>query len=636
MDNRKLAEAADKMLNAAKDKTILLIGDFCLDVYFHIRSEDSEASLETGFSVRRVNTLKDSLGGAGNVCANLCALGVGRVIPVGVIGNDMFGYEMQRLLKSFPSVKDELTIQEHGWTTPAYMKPIIDGKERERIDTGLRNKVENDVVQKLLSDIREKIKSADAVIINQQLEDSIYTDEFISGLNRIAAENPQVPFFVDSRTLQSSFKGVWHKLNTHEVAAELGIGLDPMKSFVPKAELEEMMKKYREKTGDALIVSRGEYGAMAYDGKFVSAEGLSMLTELDTVGAGDSFLSGFVLSMISGHPLEYALHIGNSVSGVTIQKLHQTGTCSPEELRNIISNRDLTFNADVKTYRVTEPFLMVVVTSLDEIRKRPPIEYAVFDHDGTISVLREGWEDIMENCMMQAVTGGKDVSPELSEKIRKSNRDFIVRSTGIQTINQMSMLVDIVRKWGLVPEQEILTPQQYKDIYNDALLAFIANRIDNVRHGLLTPSDVTVAGSIAFLKTLAENGVKIYLASGTDQDDVRHEAELLGYAQYFTGGIYGSVGDMRNDPKRQVLNNILASDGVNPERLAIFGDGPVEMRVAHANGALAVGIQSNEVRRYGWNEAKHMRLLHAGADILIPDLMEYKKIASFILKKEIL
>lgn len=630
-----LIAAAGRMLEAAKKTTVVLIGDFCLDIYFHIRSEDSEPSLETGFTVRRVSTLTDSLGGAGNVFANLCALGAGNVIPVGVIGADLFGQEMLRLMAGLQPSEHRLTVQQRGWTTPAYMKPIVDGKERERIDTGVRNAIDGEVVCKLLADVRRALKTADVVLINQQLEDTIYTDEFIAGLNELARENPQVPFIVDSRTMQRRFKGMWHKLNTHEVAAELGITLDPMQSFMPADELRSLMTRYRELTGDPLIVSRGEFGAMACDGEFTSAEGLSLLTELDTVGAGDSFFSGFALSLAGGLTIGQALHIGNSVAGVTVQKLHQTGTCSPEELQTIIANRDLTYNADTNPRRVTEPFTMEVITDLKSIEKRPALEYAVFDHDGTISVLREGWEEVMEKCMMQAVTGGRRFDDDLTAKIRSSSRDFITRSTGIQTINQMAMLVGIVKKWGLVPEAEILTPQQYKDIYNDALLAFIAQRVENVKRGVLTPADVTVAGSIAFLRTLAENGVRIYLASGTDQEDVRREAELLGYADYFTGGIYGSVGDMHNDPKRQVLQRILAAEGVDTQLLAIFGDGPVEMREAHDNGALAVGIQSNEIRRYGWNESKHKRLLQAGADLLIPDLTEYKKIASFLLKKEI-
>ena len=630
-----LTTAAEKMLEAAKKTTVVLIGDFCLDVYFHIRSEDSEPSLETGFTVRRVSTLTDSLGGAGNVFANLCALGAGNVVPIGVVGPDMFGQEMQRLMTAWQSSEHKLIVQEKGWTTPAYMKPIVDGKERERIDTGVRNAVDHDVVCRMLDTLRQALKTANVVLINQQLEDTLYTDEFIAGLNRLAHENPRIPFIVDSRTMQRRFRGMWHKLNTHEIAAELGITLDPMQSFMPADELRDLMVRYKELTGDPVIVSRGESGAMAFDDEFHSAEGLSLLTELDTVGAGDSFFSGFALSLAGGLSIGQALHIGNSVAGVTVQKLHQTGICSPQELLAIIAARDLTYNADTKPYRVTEPFTMEVITNLKAIEGRPPLEYAVFDHDGTISVLREGWEEIMEECMVQAITGWKPCDAELTEKIRRSSRDFIVRSTGIQTINQMAMLVGIIKKWGLIPESEILTPQQYKDIYNEALLAFIAKRVENVKHGLLTPADVTVAGSIAFLRTLAENGVRIYLASGTDQEDVHREAELLGYAGYFTGGIYGSVGDMHNDPKRQVLRRILAEEKVDTARLAIFGDGPVEMREAHDNGALAVGIQSNEVRRYGWNESKHKRLLQAGADLLVPDLMEYRKIASFLLKKEL-
>lgn len=635
MRKDELTTAVDSMLDAAEKTTVVLIGDFCLDLYFHIRSEDSEASLETGFMVRRVKTLRDSLGGAGNVFANLCALGAGTVIPVGVIGEDLFGHEMQRLMSAWQPSEHRLTVQPGGWTTPAYIKPIVDGKERERIDTGLRNRVHGTTARKLLADLRLAMATANVVLVNQQLEETIYTDELIAGLNELARENPQIPFIVDSRTMQRRFQGMWHKLNTHEVASELGITLDPMQSFMPADQLRELMVRYRETTGDPLIVSRGAFGAMAYNGQFTSAEGLALLTELDTVGAGDSFFSGFALSLAAGLPLAPALHIGNSVSAITVQKLHQTGTCSPDELRAIVAARELTYNADARPYRTTEPFTMEVVTDWNTIQARPAIEYAVFDHDGTISVLREGWEEIMEECMMQAITGGRACDAATTDKIRRSSRDFIVRSTGIQTISQMVMLVDIVKRWGLVPETEIRTPQQYKDIYNEALLAFIAKRVEHLKAGLLTPADVTVAGSIALLKTLSDNGVKIYLASGTDQDDVRREAELLGYAAYFTGGIFGSVGDRHNDPKRQVLRKILAAEKVDTARLVIFGDGPVEMREAHDNGALAVGIQSNEVRRYGWNESKHKRLVQAGADVLIPDLVEYKKLASFLLKKEI-
>ncbi|MCQ2142469.1 MAG: PfkB family carbohydrate kinase [Bacteroidales bacterium] len=634
MLRKEITISAAALVANAPSKTVILIGDFCLDVYYHISSADLEPSVETGLMVRKVSRLQTSLGGGGNVFANLAALGAGKIIPFGVIGPDMFGIEMMRLMEKAHPGCDSLFVQEEGWVTPAYMKPILDGAEQERIDTGLRNSIKEETVEAMLAKLHEAVKSADIVMINQQLEGSIYTDRFIDGLNTLASENPSVMFIVDARSIQSRFHGMWHKLNTHEAALEAGIELDPLKSDLPADEVGAIMKKYNALTGDPLIVSRGQFGAMAYDGnEFYSAEGLSFLAELDTVGAGDSFFSGFALSKAAGLPIDASLNIGNCVAGVTVQKLHTTGTCTPEELCEIAANCDFTYNADTNIRKIDKPFEAEIIGEWEAICARPAIEYAVFDNDGTISTFREGWEDVMETCMIDAVTGGKTVSRSEREKIRAYCRDFIIKSTGIQTINQMVMLVDIVRKWGLVPEEEILTAKQYKDIYNTALLKHIHDRLERVRDGRLDPRDATLAGALDFLRTLSENGVKIYLASGTDVDDVKNEAHILGFDKYFTGGIFGSVGDVKNDPKRQVLRDILSKEGVDMEKLAIFGDGPVEMREARSNGALAVGVLSDEKHRYGWNMKKHSRLLYAGSDILIPDFSQYEELANFLLKR---
>ena len=64
------------------------------------------------------------------------------------------------------------------------------------------------------------------------------------------------------------------------------------------------------------------------------------------------------------------------------------------------------------------------------------IKAAVFDFDGTISTLRRGWEEVMEPLMLECISGGKNVSDELAREVR----DYIDRSTGIQTILQMKWL----------------------------------------------------------------------------------------------------------------------------------------------------------------------------------------------------
>ncbi len=76
-----------------------VLGDFCLDSYWQLDTGEAEYSVETGLPVRRVRSQRYSLGGAGNVVANLIDLGVGRVQAIGVVGRDLFGLEMLRLLE---------------------------------------------------------------------------------------------------------------------------------------------------------------------------------------------------------------------------------------------------------------------------------------------------------------------------------------------------------------------------------------------------------------------------------------------------------------------------------------------------------------------------------------------------------
>ena len=73
-------------------------GDFCLDSYWQLDDGPGEISIETGLAVHRVASQRYSPGGAGNVVANLIALGVGHVRALGVYGGDPFGPVLVRLL----------------------------------------------------------------------------------------------------------------------------------------------------------------------------------------------------------------------------------------------------------------------------------------------------------------------------------------------------------------------------------------------------------------------------------------------------------------------------------------------------------------------------------------------------------
>jgi phosphoglycolate phosphatase-like HAD superfamily hydrolase len=179
----------------------------------------------------------------------------------------------------------------------------------------------------------------------------------------------------------------------------------------------------------------------------------------------------------------------------------------------------------------------------------------------------------------------------------------------------------------LAEQRQVMEAAGYKAEYNEELLAMVKGRRGRLARGELSVEDYTLKGSLPLLHALRAAGVRLYLASGTDQQDVAAEAAALGFAELFTGGIRGSIGDVRVEAKKVVLEGILAEIG--PEGrggLVTFGDGPVEMRETKRKGAYAVGVASDEPRRYGWNMRKRTRLIRAGADLVVPDFTQWKSL----------
>jgi len=171
----------------------------------------------------------------------------------------------------------------------------------------------------------------------------------------------------------------------------------------------------------------------------------------------------------------------------------------------------------------------------------------------------------------------------------------------------------------------------YKQIYNKELLKMVKEREKKFKNGELSLEDFTLKNAIPFLQKMVNSGIKLYLASGTDTEDVINETRLLGYDHLFEGRIYGAVGDINKEAKKIVLDRILNTIGVSAfGTIATFGDGPVEIRETSKRGGITIGVASNELRRYGLNENKRTRLIKAGADIIIPDFSQSSQLLSLL------
>ncbi len=261
----------------------------------------------------------------------------------------------------------------------------------------------------------------------------------------------------------------------------------------------------------------------------------------------------------------------------------------------------------------------------DSLRPRN-VRHVLFDFDGTISLIREGWQNIMAPMMIRAICPNREPPPEVVRRVH----EYIEKSTGIQTILQMEELVRMVREFGFVPEDQILDAAGYKRIYNEELMKPVRERLEKLRRGELTVRDLTLAGAIEFLEELYRRGVTLYVASGTDREDVVNEAKALGVDRFFGERIYGAIGRFEDYNKDMVIKQIIREHGLSGPEFVVIGDGPVEIRNARENGAVAIGVASDEKRGRGLNEKKRKRLIDAGAHVIVADFTCRERILEYL------
>ena len=241
--------------------------------------------------------------------------------------------------------------------------------------------------------------------------------------------------------------------------------------------------------------------------------------------------------------------------------------------------------------------------------------YAVLDFDGTISLIREGWQQIMTPYFTDELYNTPAGREKSYEEVERTCREFITRTTGIQTIYQCIRLAELITEYGGTPQD----PQAYKDEYSRRLLKKIDDRLKGLEDGSIEPETLTVPGSYALLEMLLSHGVTLYLASGTDEEHVKNEARLLRVDRFFGPHIYGAQREYRTFSKKLVIERILTRNNISGAELIGFGDGYVEIENVREAGGFAIGAATNEHDRMGVDEWKRERLISAGANIIVPD-----------------
>lgn len=310
-----------------------VIGDFALDLYFDLQTETGERSLETGRDVFWGSQARASLGAAGNVVQNLAALGVSNIQIIGLIGDDLFGREMQHLFAALGANTQQLHVVTSDWDTCVYTKPNRAGQETNRIDFGTANILSDVRFADLITGLESSLNELDVLLINQQFAHPLLSEKRMDILNNVMIRFPTVRYVADMRHVGRYVRGAILKVNTAELANFLNIELPA------HPDLDWCVRHgnaFRQHSGGPLLITRGQAGILYLDHNTVQTiDGLPLQGELDTVGAGDTVVATWAACLGVGASPMQALEIANLAAAVTVQKLAQTGTASLSEILHL-------------------------------------------------------------------------------------------------------------------------------------------------------------------------------------------------------------------------------------------------------------------------------------------------------------
>lgn len=263
-----------------------------------------------------------------------------------------------------------------------------------------------------------------------------------------------------------------------------------------------------------------------------------------------------------------------------------------------------------------------------EVSKGRKFKAALFDFDGTLSLIREGWQEIMIPYFCEEFINSLPNRTETDQEISELVTEFVDELTGKQTIFQCMQLKTEIEKRGGTGKD----PMDYKNEYLRRLFLRIEDKRKALADGSACAEEYLVKGAYDILKALKENGIDVYCASGTDQPQVIEEATLLGLHEFFGNNIFGALDEqVQQCSKELVINRLLQEHNIKGEELLSFGDGFVEIELVHNVGGYTVAVATDEKNKCGVNQEKRKRLIRAGADAVIPDFTNANELVNYLL-----
>jgi D-glycero-beta-D-manno-heptose-7-phosphate kinase len=323
----------EEILSEVDEVRVGLLGDLCLDVYWHADMTRSELSRETPHYPLPVVSETMSPGAGGNVAANMAALRPKRVLALGIIGCDWRGASLREELERF-GIDDSGIVASDGATTNAYCKPFRKGissieYEDPRIDFENHDCLAVDDERRLVDALDSAAAELDVLCISDQFPFGCITPRIRERIHHHASNG--LCIIVDSRNHIGVFEGVILKPNGIECLRAVDCSDDSEE--VPLEKLAETARALAERNRATVCMTLGARGSVYSDSRTsIHIPTAEIPPPIDFCGAGDAFLAAFACALATGARPEEAAFVADLSAGVTIRKIGTTGTATRSEI----------------------------------------------------------------------------------------------------------------------------------------------------------------------------------------------------------------------------------------------------------------------------------------------------------------
>ncbi|MGC8524198.1 MAG: D-glycero-beta-D-manno-heptose-7-phosphate kinase [Acidibrevibacterium sp.] len=306
---------------------VLCVGDVMLDRF--IEGDVERISPEAPVPVIRVRRSRVALGGAGNVAANIAALG-GRAVLVGMIGEDEAGRALRSELAAHPGIVPALVVSA---SRPTITKTrfVASRQQIVRTDEESSLPLQPEEEAALIAAITGAIADARAVVLSDYGK-GVLSPAVLAGAIK-GARGRGVAVFVDPKGDDfSRYRGataITPNLKELAAAARLPVGDEA-------AAVAAARHVMAAAGGAAILVTRSEKGMILVEPAGAIHSVPAHAREVfDVSGAGDTVIATLALAAGAGFALPQAMRIANAAAAVAVSKVG-TATVSIAELRREI------------------------------------------------------------------------------------------------------------------------------------------------------------------------------------------------------------------------------------------------------------------------------------------------------------